>query len=105
MRLSSEFICNEIANQSYEISLHADDERIADGLTITQLELALSTDCTILEQYLEGPRGESCLSLGFTSQGIPVHVVCGRNRSGHLILITVYIPRMPKWKDPYTRNR
>lgn len=99
-----DFIRAEIEKQSYEISLHADDERIADGLTISQLEFALS-DCEIIEQYPDDPRGESCLVLGFTPEGISVHVVCGKNRSGHLILITVYIPTMPKWKDPRTRNR
>jgi hypothetical protein len=43
--------------------------------------------------------------VGQTPEGRFVHVVCGRNRSGHLFLITVYVPGMPKWKDPYTRNR
>ena len=60
--------------------------------------------CEILENYPDDPRGESCLALGFATDQNPVHIVCGRNRSGHLILITVYIPRLPKWKDPYTRN-
>lgn len=104
MAITASFICNEIKNQSYEISLHADDERIADGLTIFQLESVL-LDCQILEQYTDDPRGESCLVLGFTTGGTPVHVVCGMNPSGHLILITVYIPTMPKWRDPDTRNR
>ena len=104
MRVTPDFIREEIERQSYEISLHADDERIAEGLTVTQLEFGLS-DCKIIEEYLDDPRGESCLTLGFTPEGIPVHVICGMNRSGHLFLVTVYIPTMPKWRDPYTRNR
>jgi hypothetical protein len=104
MSLTPDFIRTEIAAQSYEISLHADDARIADGLTISQLEFALS-NCQIIEHYPDDPRGESCLALGFSPEATPVHVVCGKNRSGHLILITVYIPAMPKWRDPYTRNR
>ena len=103
MSITPDFIRAEIQKQSYEISLHADDERLADGLSVIQLELALS-DCKILEDYPDDPRGESCLVLGFTPDGTPVHVVCGRNPSGHLILVTVYIPNMPKWRDPYTRN-
>ena len=98
-----EFIRAEIDSQSYQISVHADDERLADGLTIAELETAL-LDCEIIESYPEDARGESCLILGFVGER-PVHVVCGRNRAGHLVLITVYIPAMPKWKDPYTRNR
>jgi hypothetical protein len=104
MGIATSFIYNEIRSQSYEISLHADDERIADGLTVAQLEYVL-LNCQILEQYTDDPRGESCLVLGFTGDKTPIHVVCGKNRSGHLILITVYIPTMPKWRDPYTLNR
>ena len=103
MTITPDFIRAEIERQSYEISLHADDERLADRLTVGQLEFALS-DGKIIEDYPDDPRGESCLTLGFTPEGKPVHVVCGRNRSGHLILITVYIPTMPKWRDPYMRN-
>ena len=103
MPFDPDFIRAEIGKQSYQISNHADDERLADGLTITELETAL-LDCEIIESYPEDPRGESCLALGFVVEK-PVHVVCGRNRSGHLVLITVYIPSMPKWKNPRTRNR
>lgn len=68
-------------------------------------EEILSQNYEIIEEYPNDPRGESCLVLGFTNEKRPIHVVCGKNRSGHLILITIYTPEMPKWKDPYTRNR
>lgn len=103
MNITTNFIRAEVERQSYEISLHADDERIAESLTVVQLEFALS-DCKIIEQYPNDPRGESCLTVGFSPDGIPVHIVCGRNPLEHLVIITVYIPTMPKWKDPYTRN-
>ncbi|MBU2446433.1 MAG: DUF4258 domain-containing protein [Bacteroidetes bacterium] len=102
--ITPEFICEEILSQNYEISIHADDERINEQLIISQLEFVL-TNCEIIEEYPNDPRGESCLVLGFTLENKPIHVVCGKNRSEHLILITVYTPEMPKWKDPYTRNR
>jgi len=104
MSLTPDFIRSEIDKQNYEVSLHADEERIADGLTISQLEYVL-LNCELIEHYPDDPRGESCLVLGFTPEKMPVHVVCGRNPAGHLIIITVYIPTMPKWKDPYSRNR
>jgi len=104
MTITPDFIYAEIKEQSYDISIHADDERIADELTVSQVEIAL-LNCKIIEQYLDDPRGESCLAVGFTPERIPIHAVCGKNPSGHLILITVYIPTMPKWRDPYTRNR
>ncbi|MBI4556644.1 MAG: DUF4258 domain-containing protein [Candidatus Hydrogenedentes bacterium] len=102
--ISIDFIREEIFAQTYEISIHADDERIAESLTVEQVESALLSG-SIIEQDTEDPRGASCLVLGFASGGLPVHVVCGQNRSRHLIIITVYKPSMPKWKDPNTRNR
>jgi hypothetical protein len=103
MSLTPEFIRREVEHQTYQISIHADEERLADGLKIDELEIALK-NCEIVELYPEDPRGESCLALGFVVEK-PIHFVCGRNRAGHFVLITVYIPSMPKWKDPHTRNR
>ena len=86
MNITNDFIRTEIEKQSYEISLHADDERIAESLTVFQLEFALS-NCEILEQYPNDPRGESCLTGGFSPDGTPVHIVCGRNPLGHLVIL------------------
>ena len=47
MPFEPDFIRAEIDNQSYQISIHADDERLADGLTIAELETAL-LDCEII---------------------------------------------------------
>ena len=91
MSITSDFIRTEIEQQSYEIPIHADNERLVDGLTTSQLEVALS-EGKVIEEYPDDLRGESCLVLGFTSDGTPVHIVCGRNLTGHFILITVYIP-------------
>ena len=52
--MTPEFIRIEIGRQKYEISLHADDERIADGFSVSQLEFAL-IDCQIIEQYPDDP--------------------------------------------------
>ena len=98
------FIRDQISAQVYEISLHADDERLAEHLTVVEVEATLMRG-EILEDYPQDPRGSSCLVLGFTPAGRPVHVVCGRNSLGRLVWITVYVPAMPKWRDARTRNR
>ncbi len=104
MSITAEFIRNEVENQSYELSLHADDERLNDELTIGQLESVLK-GCEIIENYPSDPRGESCLAYGTTQINTPVHIVCGKNSQGHLFIITVYVPTMPKWLNPRIRNR
>ncbi len=61
-------------------------------------------DGTILESYPEDKRGSSCLVVGFTKQGKPIHSVCGKS-SDRLVLITVYIPTAPKFITPYERRK
>jgi hypothetical protein len=103
MSITIDFIRSEIENESYEISLHADNERLNDELTLNQLEQALVTG-EIIEYYQSDARGESCLIYGVCDD-VNIHIVCGKNRQQHLIIITVYIPSMPKWLNPYMRNR
>ena len=103
MPLTVTLIRESVASGAYELSLHADDERLADQLTMDELEEVLAS-AELLEDYPDDPRGHSCLVLGHTG-GRPVHVVCGLTRQGRLLVITVYLPSPPKWKDPRTRNR
>lgn len=103
MSLTISFIKQNISNGDYELSLHADEERFAEGLTIEHVEVALRSP-ELLEDYPDDPRGESCLVLGYSNQQ-PVHVVCGMTRQKKLLIITVYLPRLPKWKDERTRSR
>lgn len=92
---------------SYEVSIHAQRERLEDDLDVTQIEDAIASG-ELLEEYSNDPRGWSCLILGFSGEK-PIHVVIGwaSNRyEGQRIprLITVYIPMLPKWTDPRTRG-
>ena len=103
LRLTSEFIRRQATAGDYELSLHADEERLAEGLTIEQLEEVL-TGAELIEDYPDDPRGASCLVLG-TSAGRSFHVVCGLTRQGRLLVITVYEPTLPKWLDPRTRQQ
>jgi hypothetical protein len=92
----------------YEVSFHAQQERLEEDLDITELEAAIVGDAEILERYPNDPRGESCLILGFVGAE-PIHVVVGwatrqQVRQKVLRVITVYRPTLPKWSDPRTRG-
>ncbi|HUU13056.1 MAG TPA: DUF4258 domain-containing protein [Terriglobia bacterium] len=95
-----ETIRRKVRLNEYVYTEHADIERQEDSLTFAQIEEALLNG-TILEQYADQGRGESCLVVGFGGE-TPVHVVCGW-RGERIVLITVYSPRPPKFKDPWTR--
>jgi len=85
----------------YVYSHHAEIERQVDELTFGQIEEALLNG-EVLEEYSDTGRGESCLVLGFAGE-VPIHVVCGW-RGEKVALITVYIPRPPKFVNPRTRG-
>ena len=97
-----EWIQRNVRENEYYFSAHADQERQNENLTITELEEALLYG-RVLEQYEDTGRGESCLVVGFTTGGKPIHVLCGR-RGEYLVIVTAYIPTLPKFKNPYDRG-
>jgi len=101
--LAGEWISQRVARGEYIITRHAEIERRSDGLSVAEVETALRTG-VILEEYPEDPRGPSCLVLGRVGSR-SIHAVCGCNTDGWLVIITVYIPSMPKWRTPEERNR
>ena len=90
-----------VRNNQYIYTHHAEIERKADGVTFARVEEALLNG-EIIEQYPDTGRGESCLVLGFSGD-TPIHAACGW-RGEKIALITVYIPRPPKFLDPWTRG-
>ena len=96
-----EAIQAKVRANAYVYIQHAEIERAADDLTFAQIETALLNGM-ILEQYPDTGRGESCLIVGLAHTQ-PVHVVCGW-RGEKVAIITVYIPRMPSFVDPWTRG-
>ena len=92
----------------YEVSLHAQQERLEEDLDIEQIEAAIIEHGELLEDYPDDPRGESCLVLGFVGSR-PLHVVLGwatmKDETQKMLrLITVHTPTTPKWTDPRTRG-
>lgn len=96
------WIKDRVIKDEYYFSRHGDRERQNDLLIISEVEEALNNGM-ILEQYENTGRGESCLVVGFTNFGKPVHIVCGE-MEGELAIITVYVPSPPKFKNPYERG-
>jgi hypothetical protein len=95
-------IKRKVGRGDYVYTLHAEIERKADDLTFSQIEKALLNG-NILEQYPDAVRGDSCLILGFVDE-IPIHIVCGW-RGDKIAIVTVYVPKPPKFIDPWTRSK
>ena len=60
----------------YEVSFHAQQERLEEDLDLIQIEAAIIEHGELLEEYPDDPRGETCLVLGFVGSR-PLHTVLG----------------------------
>ena len=88
-----------ISSKKYRITFHAEIEREADQIFISEIEEAFSSDnCMIIEDYPKDKRGHSSLVLGFTRDGLPIHMVCSIHED-ILVIITVYRPDPELWID------
>ena len=90
-------IQEKVKQRQYLLTSHAERERESDKITTHEIEEALLSHQTeVIESYPDDIRGRSCLILGFTKSGNPLHVVCGP-RGEELIVITVYRPDPKQW--------
>jgi len=97
-------IQKKIRDNRYEISFHAERERENEHLLVADIEESVLLSGELLENYPDDPRGHSCLVLGFNRAGHAIHTVWGLLPTDWVRLITVYIPKPPKWIDPWTRG-
>jgi hypothetical protein len=102
--IAIDWIKQAVHDDDYRYSRHGDQERQNDNLTLIQVAQAQALhNGRILEQYTNTGRGISCLVAGFADNGTPIHVVCGCMVKT-LVIITVYIPTPPKFKNPFERG-
>ncbi|WP_027718103.1 DUF4258 domain-containing protein [Desulfovirgula thermocuniculi] len=103
--MNIDFIRQAVVSNKYEVSQHAERERLNDDLSIVDIENAIQTG-EIIEDYPDDPRGASCLVLGWASDDRPVHLVVGFLPNGWIRIVTVYVPEPRKWEPDWkTRKR
>jgi hypothetical protein len=88
-----------ISSRQYRLTLHAEQERDADEITIAELEEAFASRVAeIIEHYPDDRRGKSALVLGMTATGSPLHGVWSIHER-IAVLITVYRPDPSLWEN------
>ncbi|NUO10102.1 MAG: DUF4258 domain-containing protein [Candidatus Brocadia sp.] len=100
-----EAIQTKVKNGKYIISFSHTEKIRQRKITAKEIENAIC-EGTIIEPYPNDPRGASCLILGFTIDGRPLHIVCGRLEEGEILIITAYEPDPKEWGEDWkTRKR
>lgn len=84
-------IRQKISDGKFEFSKHAVDQSIVRDIGVNEVCEAVSNG-EIIEDYPDDKYGPSCLVLGRTIGGRPIHVHCSYPTRDYLKIITVYEP-------------
>ena len=93
----------KVEKGQFEFSKHAVDQAIVRHITVSEVREAVET-CEIIEDYPDDKRGPSCLLLGLTRGGRPLHVQCSYPSRPLVKIITVYEPGPDLWIDYRVRR-
>ncbi len=92
-----EEIQSKILRRQYEFSKHAVDQSIIREISIVEMEEAILGRSELVEDYSEDKYGPSCLILGFTKTGRPLHIQCSYPSRPLIKIITLYEPDQDLW--------
>jgi len=94
-----EEIRNKILRRQYEFSKHAVDQGILRDISVAEVEDAIIGKSEVIEDYPNDKYGPTCLILGFTKVGRPLHLQCGYPDRPLIKIITLYEPDPELWVD------
>ena len=91
-------IKTKFARRKVEFSKHALDQSITRHIT-TQEMFEAAANAEIIEDYPADKYGPSCLLLGFTAGGRPLHIQSSYPSRPLLKIVTLYEPDPNLWID------
>ncbi|HRJ40311.1 MAG: DUF433 domain-containing protein [Caldilineaceae bacterium] len=86
------------SGHSFEYSQHASDQSLLRQISVTELRQAIRM-AQMIEDYPTDKYGPSCLLLGFSDIGRPLHIQCSYPTRPILKVITIYEPDAALWTD------
>ncbi len=94
----------KVGSGQFEYTQHAADQSILRHITVEEVRQVMATG-EIIEEYPNDKYGPSCLVLGFTKVGRPIHVQCSAPSRPVLKIITLYEPEPNQWVNFRARRR
>lgn len=91
-----EQIREKVAQNQFEFSKHAVDQSILRRISVQELREAVANG-EIIEDYPDDKYGPSCLILGYTRAGRPLHIQCSYPSRPLIKIITLYEPDSNQW--------
>jgi hypothetical protein len=99
-----EAIREKIQSENFELSVHALTRSIQRGILLEEICESI-LDGEIIETYPDDRYGPSCLIMGFTTLGRPIHSQCSYPVRPLLKVITVYEPSIEKWEPNFKTRK
>lgn len=96
-------IRNRLVAGAFEFSRHAFKRAVERNISERDIQQA-GRQASIIEDYPDDKYSPSCLLLGFTEAGRPLHIQVSYVESEMLKIITIYQPDPEEWYD-YSRRR
>ena len=100
-----EEIQTKILRRQYEFSKHAVDQSIVRDISVAEMEEAISGRIEVVEDYPDDKHAPSCLILGFTKAGRPLHLQCSYPSRPLIKVITLYERDPDLWVDLRIRKK
>ena len=94
-----------VKNRQYEFSKHAVDQSITRDISVAEMADAIANRSELIEDYPDDKYGPSCLILGYTEGGRPLHIQCSYPSRPLVKIITLYEPDPDLWIDFRVRRR
>jgi len=89
---------SKIADGQFEFTQHAVDQSIIRHISFQEICEAFANS-QIVEDYPDDKYGPSCLILGFTLAGRPLHILCSYPSRPLVKIVTLYEPDPDQWID------
>ena len=93
-----ETLCQQISRGEFEFSRHAFRRAVERNISETEIGQA-GANANIIEDYPNDKYSPSCLLLGFTEEGRPLHIQVSYVDSNLVKIITLYEPDESEWID------
>ena len=98
-----EQVRNQLSGGEFDFSRHAVKRAVERNIGEQEIRQAGMT-ATIIEEYPEDKYSPSCLLMGFTRAGRPLHIQVSLADGDRVRIITLYEPRAAEWIE-YSRRR
>ena len=99
--LSLDQLRERLAGGQYRVTDHALGRVVERNISAEMIRQA-GAAAQVIEDYPHDKYGPSCLLLGFTAEGTPLHIQTSRRAADRIRIITLYVPDPERWRDPRT---